>query len=107
MMRKKSKWSAWYNLANWQHRRKYQLMLKPLCEQCEREGRLEPATVVDHVIPHCGDYNKFRLGKLQSLCDRCHNSTKKLVEAHGFDTRIGADGMPTDRRHPIYRYERE
>ena len=27
----------------------------PLCVPCEAAGRLEPATVVDHVVPHRGD----------------------------------------------------
>jgi 5-methylcytosine-specific restriction enzyme A len=40
----------------------------------------------------------------QSLCDFHHNSTKKIVEARGFDPAIGEDGMPLDPRHPIYRY---
>ena len=96
----KSKWSAWYNRAGWQHRRAHQLRLRPLCEQCEREGRLTPATVADHVTPHKGDYMQFRLGRLQSLCARCHSSTKAIIETRGYDPAIGADGMPLDPRHP-------
>src|SRR5262245_534824 len=38
----------WYCQSHWLKRRKHHLMSKPLCEQCEREGRLTPANVVDH-----------------------------------------------------------
>ena len=70
---------------------------------CLRENRLTPATCVDHVEPHRGDYNKFRLGKLQSLCAHCHSSTKATVEKRGYDPAIGADGWPLDPQHPFYR----
>jgi 5-methylcytosine-specific restriction enzyme A len=69
---------------------------------CLKEGRTTPATCVDHVEPHKGDYNKFVLGKLQSLCATCHSSTKAIVEKRGYDTAIGADGMPLDPRHPVF-----
>jgi hypothetical protein len=61
-------WAKWYRRMSWCRRCRDQLRLMRLCEQCEREGRLTPATCVDHVEPHEGDYNKFRLGALQSLC---------------------------------------
>jgi 5-methylcytosine-specific restriction endonuclease McrA len=98
-----SKWHSWYNQVNWLRRRAHQLRVEPLCRLCAQEGRLTPATVVDHVTPHKGDYNMFRLGKLQSLCARCHSSTKAIAEKRGYDPAIGADGWPLDRRHPVYR----
>jgi 5-methylcytosine-specific restriction protein A len=102
-MSSESPWHHLYGRASWIRRRAHQLQLEPLCRMCQREGRLTPATVVDHVEPHEGDVNKFMLGKLQSLCARCHNSTKKLVETRGYDPAIGVDGMPLDPRHPVYR----
>jgi len=102
-MGSESKWHGWYNRANWRKRQQHQLRVQPLCEMCLREGRLTPATCVDHIEPHRGDYTKFRLGQLQSLCASCHNSTKKIIEQRGYDTAIGADGWPLDRRHPVYR----
>jgi 5-methylcytosine-specific restriction protein A len=69
---------------------------------CLAAGRIVPATCVDHIEPHRGDYTKFRLGQLQSLCASCHNSTKKIIEQRGYDTAIGADGWPLDPRHPCY-----
>jgi|SRR5215468_2783670 len=93
----------WYSRANWLKRRAYQLRLEPLCAMCKAEGKITAATTVDHVEPHRGDINKFRLGALQSLCAHCHSSTKAIVEKRGYDPAIGADGWPTDPRHPIYR----
>jgi hypothetical protein len=92
----------WYNRAAWRHRQQHQLRVQPLCEICLKEGRLTPATVADHVEPHRGDYMKFRLGRLQSLCASCHSSTKAIIEKRGYDVAIGLDGMPLDPRHPCY-----
>jgi len=92
----------WYCRSNWLKRQRHQLRVQPLCEFCLQEGRLTPASVADHVEPHGGDYTKFRLGKLQSLCASCHSSTKAIVEKRGYDPAIGADGMPLDPRHPVY-----
>lgn len=54
------------------------------CVECERGGRLTPATVVDHVIPHKGDRRLFwDMSNWQALCVRCHNS-KTAREDGGF-----------------------
>lgn len=50
-----------YGTGRWQKRRRYQLQLQPLCEMCLRDGRIVPATVVDHVEPHKDDERKFGL----------------------------------------------
>ena len=68
---------------------------------CSAAGKITPATVADHVVPHRGDYNKFVLGKLQSLCAYHHNSTKKVEEARGYSTEVSATtGWPVDPSHP-------
>ena len=41
-----------YGRAQWQRLRKHQLAIEPLCRFCKRLGKIEPATVVDHVVPH-------------------------------------------------------
>jgi len=92
----------WYNRPSWQRRRAYQLQCEPLCKFCLQRGRVEPATVADHIDAHAGDYNKFRLGALQSLCATCHSSTKAVIEKRGYDVAIGADGVPLDPKHPVY-----
>jgi hypothetical protein len=93
----------WYTSASWVRRAKHQLRIEPLCRFCLEAGRVTAATIADHVEPHKGDINRFRLGKLQSLCQHCHVSRKHEIEIRGYATDIGLDGMPTDPRHPVYR----
>lgn len=91
----------WYDLQHWRRRRRHQLQIEPLCAQCAKAGRITPATVADHIEAHKGDWNKFRLGKLQSLCADCHKR-KWADDAHGYiSNMIGDDGFPLDKRHPF------
>ena len=93
----------WYGLERWRKRSRYQLRVRPLCAICLQRGEVTPATHADHVEPHKGDWNRFLLGDLQSLCARCHSGPKRMVELRGYDTRIGLDGYPVDPNHPVYR----
>jgi 5-methylcytosine-specific restriction protein A len=62
-----------YNAA-WHKSRRQFLGQHPLCVVCESEGRIEPATVVDHIIPHKGDWRVFwDESNWQSLCEHHHN----------------------------------
>ncbi len=70
----------WYNLALWQRRRAHQLASEPLCRVCAAAGKVTPATIADHVIPHRGDWTLFAGGELQSLCKFHHDSTKQAAE---------------------------
>lgn len=98
----KNPWDSWYDSARWQHLRARQLMDHPLCTICAARGIVVPATVVDHVIPHKGDWTAFVGGRLQSLCRPCHDGAKRVIELRGYSTEIGLDGWPTDPKHPAY-----
>jgi 5-methylcytosine-specific restriction protein A len=89
-----------YNTKRWRKKRLLQLMAHPLCVMCAKTGRVEIATIADHVIEHKGDLNLFWYGELQSLCKLCHDSLKKQIEGKGYHTEIGNDGWPTDANHP-------
>lgn len=66
----------------WRKARAIYLRAHPLCCYCEREGRLTPATVVDHVVPHRGDERLFwREDNWQPLCRRCHDGVKAREES--------------------------
>jgi 5-methylcytosine-specific restriction protein A len=95
-------WRSWYSLQRWRRRAKHQLQLEPLCALCLKAGRTTPATIADHDPPHEGDWNAFRLGRLQSLCAACH-AGKWAEDARGYSSAIGDDGYPVDQRHPFYR----
>jgi 5-methylcytosine-specific restriction enzyme A len=70
--------------SRWQKNRLTYLQRHPLCAECEREGKLVLADVVDHVIPHKGDQSLFwDVSNWQSLCKRCHD-IKTSKEDGGF-----------------------
>jgi 5-methylcytosine-specific restriction enzyme A len=78
-----------------------QLSKHPLCDMCRQQGRITPATVADHIVPHHGDPRLFYdPNNLQSLCASCHNARKKLQEIHGYSPACGIDGQPLDANHP-------
>ena len=60
--------------AKWHKARARYLQLHPLCAECKRNGKLTPATVIDHIVPHRGDQRLFWDEKnWQSLCKDCHD----------------------------------
>lgn len=66
----------------WQKARVTFLRSHPLCSYCERRGRVELATVVDHKVPHRGDQSLFwNKANWQSLCASCHSAIKQKEEA--------------------------
>jgi 5-methylcytosine-specific restriction protein A len=98
----KRKWAKLYGSQHWRNRAAHQMRTEPLCRYCQQEGKLTPAEVADHITPHHGDSVAFFTGELQSLCKPHHDSSKHRLEARGYDTRIGEDGMPLDPKHPYY-----
>jgi 5-methylcytosine-specific restriction protein A len=68
----------------WQVYRKSYLQVHPLCIECMKEKRIEPATVIDHIIPHKGNMVLFwDHNNHQSLCKR-HHDIKTAKEDGGF-----------------------
>lgn len=60
--------------SQWRRARAAFLKKHPLCVQCQKDGRLTPATVVDHIIPHRGDRVLFWDERnWQPLCKDCHD----------------------------------
>lgn len=58
--------------------RAYKLANDPVCEICEREGRITPATEVDHRLPREQRPDLAMSYKnLQSICFDCHVSKSK------------------------------
>ena len=71
--------------SRWSRYRAIYLRDSPLCVECKKSGRIEPATVVDHIEPADGpDDPKFwDKENHQSLCASCH-SRKTAREDGGF-----------------------
>jgi 5-methylcytosine-specific restriction protein A len=84
-----------YN-TRWQKARATYLRHNPLCVMCRKEGRVEPATVVDHIVPHKGDTTLFwdTEGNWQAICAPHHNRDKQRQE-RGSTQQVGEDGWPT------------
>jgi 5-methylcytosine-specific restriction protein A len=83
-----------YN-TRWEKARKTYLTRNPLCIMCQREGRVTPATVVDHIIPHKGDAALFwdTENNWQPLCKPHHDRDKQREERGRFQA-VGEDGWP-------------
>lgn len=64
-----------YSSAAWLRLRNYKRMLNPLCEDCERDGRVTPMHAVDHVKTR-REYPELELEieNLRSLCESHHNA---------------------------------
>lgn len=68
----------------WRQAREGFLKKHPLCLTCEAVGVLNPAVVVDHIIPHRNDKDLFwQRDNWQPLCKSCHDK-KTAKEDGGF-----------------------
>ncbi len=67
----------------WGRVRRRVLARSPLCVECERLGRMEFATEVDHIIPEReAPELAFDVSNLQGLCKSCHS--RKTAREMGF-----------------------
>lgn len=58
----------------WRKARGLFLQRNPLCVACLKEGKIAPAVIVDHIIPHRGDQALFwDQGNWQPLCKKHHD----------------------------------
>ena len=61
-----------YQSRRWRSLRSLKLQQNPLCEECEKNGILRPADMVDHIVPINKGGAPLDMSNLQSLCNRCH-----------------------------------
>jgi len=86
-----------YN-SRWEKARKTYLMRNPLCVMCHKEGRVTPATVVNHKTAHRGDQQLFwDQSNWEPLCKRHHDSDAQIIDRGGSPRPvIGPDGWPCE-----------
>lgn len=62
----------------WQRKRQRFLEAHQFCRECRDAGRIERATVVDHIVPHRGNLRLFwDEANWQPLCVPCHNAKSR------------------------------
>lgn len=70
--------------AEWRRGRAAFLMKNPLCLHCSKQGLVMASTVVDHIVPHKGNFELFwDRGNWQPLC-KSHHDSKTAREDGGF-----------------------
>ena len=70
--------------SRWQKARELYLQSHPLCVHCKDEGVVMEAAVVDHKIPHKGDWQLFwDSDNWQPLCKK-HHDRKTATEDGGW-----------------------
>lgn len=73
--------SKLYHTKKWQDLRKLKLSLNPLCEECEKYGRLTQGEIIHHIIPLKADESKaLDLDNLQTVCRKCHDKIHKKLD---------------------------
>jgi 5-methylcytosine-specific restriction enzyme A len=96
-----------YQAKQWRVLREHVLLRDRFtCQRCKcflKRGRSHPqSAVVHHIKAHKGDPDLFfDICNLQAVCWSCHSGVIQSEEARGYSTEIGADGWPTDPKHPI------
>jgi len=89
-----------YNGKAWRSMRAVHLASQPLCTYCEALGIVTQATVADHIQRHRGDFRLFfDASNIQSLCKKCHDSTKAREEYQGQSIGCDALGLPRSKKH--------
>ncbi|MBN2763745.1 MAG: HNH endonuclease [Bacteroidales bacterium] len=83
---KKQQYQHIYQDKRWKRLRSAKIADKPICERCELEGRVTPATEVHHKIPFQKGRNAEEVEKLafdwdnlMSVCTGCHKELDKMI----------------------------
>ena len=100
-----------YNGKRWHAIRTRVLAEHPLCQRCQAKGKVVPATVCNHLVPHEGNERLFWDGPFQALCKPCHDGPARKEETGQAATvdyatdiaSLGSDGWPLDPWHPANR----
>jgi 5-methylcytosine-specific restriction endonuclease McrA len=71
---------ALYSAAKWRRARRAFLLRNPICAECERNGLVVAATIVDHKLGHRGDWRStfWDSAQWQAMCQPCHAKKSAL-----------------------------
>lgn len=99
------RYRALYKSARWQRIRKAQLSAFPLCQTCERQGRITPAAVCNHIDKSAkATVEGFFAGPFSSECAPCHDGPIQRDERRADAglapiAQVGEDGWPVSAGH--------
>ncbi|MFT8210866.1 MAG: HNH endonuclease signature motif containing protein [Symbiopectobacterium sp.] len=94
--------------SRWDKARRAFLAKHPLCAMCQANNFINPATVVDHIVPHRLHFAKtteeLKIAKKlfwdennwQPLCVQHHNTTKQRMEKGNKGYGCDETGMPSN-----------
>ena len=71
-----------YLTVQWRKFRDWYITRHPICEMCEKEGRLTPAVMVDHIVEIRDGGALTSEENAQSLCWRCHGEKTANEKNH-------------------------
>ncbi len=94
----------WYKLKAWDQLR-WRIYQRD-AGKCHICGKVVPGDQfdADHVTPHKGDPALFwDESNVKPAHHACHARHKQSEERRGYSKAVGADGWPTDERHPANR----
>ena len=103
-------WDRLYSSARWRKLTRAFLRMHPVCDLCTQEGQTYEATIVHHLVEYRpGDPDAaFWLGPFQAVCKKHHLQIHGWPAMREYDTAIGLDGLPLDRRnHPFWEADRK
>ena len=82
-----------YGLSVWATLRNRVLSGTPFCIECAKQDIIKLADVVDHIVDHRGDVNKFLdINNLQALCKKCHDRKTARTVGWGKGKKKAEDG---------------
>ncbi|NDU96867.1 HNH endonuclease [Spirosoma terrae] len=73
-----------YNTRRHQKERAAYLKDNPLCAECQKTGKVTPATVFDHITPINQGGDKWDLSNKQGLCSSCHARKRQSERSRKF-----------------------
>jgi 5-methylcytosine-specific restriction protein A len=72
--RERTESKKFYQTGAWRKLRNAYIKANPLCAECQKQGIVKAASVVDHITPIRQGGEALDRSNLQSLCTSCHNS---------------------------------
>ena len=88
--------------ARWRSLRAQKLRANSLCEECDRGGILERASMVHHIVPIEDGGEVLDWENLMSLCEACHSRKHSNNPDLGQIKGTNIAGFPTNTKHPWY-----